>query len=215
MFLTANLFYRGAVAAGEVQEALLAVKSQKLHAFVDWIPTGFKASVCPQRPLAPSGGPLGAPSRACCLLANHTANAAQISSTIEDVQKMLAKRAFVFRKLLLQLLLLRKCAACPLGEILGLRLGLACRYLREGLEEGEFTEALERGKVAVEAYEEAEVVYEYYYPEEEEPEAKGAPEAPKLKLAQSQASETASIVEDDFSPKSEATIVAPESTEHI
>lgn len=37
----------------------------------------------------------------------------------------------------------------------------------EGLEEGEFSDALETAKTVVEAYEEAEVVYEYYYVDEE------------------------------------------------
>lgn len=89
--------FRGDVYSGEIQESLLSVKQQKAASFVDWIPTAFKASLSPVGPLVEAGGSLRAPNRACCLIANHTANALQIKRTVEDAKKMLAKRAFVFR----------------------------------------------------------------------------------------------------------------------
>ena len=116
--MASALLLRGAVSPGEVQEALIAIKKQKSLAFVDWIPTSFKASLNPQPPLAAVGSPLGAPNKSCCLIANHTANALHMNRTIQDAKKMLAKRAFVFRQTLYHIPLGPRVAAARLRSSL-------------------------------------------------------------------------------------------------
>merc|ERR1712062_25297 len=81
--------------------------------FVDWCPTGFKCGINYQPPTVVPGGDLAKVMRAVCMISNSTAIAEVFSRIDHKFDLMYAKRAFVHR------------------------------YVGEGMEEGEFSEARE------------------------------------------------------------------------
>ncbi|XP_060048373.1 tubulin alpha chain-like 3 isoform X1 [Erinaceus europaeus] len=112
-YMACCLFYRGDVAPKEVNAAIVAARSRRSIQFVDWCPTGFKVGISQHVPLGPPRGELAATRRALCMLGNSTAVSQAWARLDRKFDLMFAKRAFVHW------------------------------YLREGMEEGEFSEARE------------------------------------------------------------------------
>nr|XP_012596665.1 tubulin alpha chain-like 3 [Microcebus murinus] len=112
-YMACCLLYRGDVAPREVNAAIAAVKARDSVRFVDWCPTGFKVGINSQPPRATPGGDLAPVRRAVCTLSNSTAVVEAWARLDHRFDLMYAKRAFLHW------------------------------YLREGMEEGEFSEARE------------------------------------------------------------------------
>ncbi|XP_066302416.1 tubulin alpha-1C chain-like [Branchiostoma lanceolatum] len=107
------LLYRGDVVPKDINTAIATIKTKHTVQFVDWCPTGFKVGINSQPPTVVPGGDLAKVQRAVCMLSNTTAIAEAWALLDHKFDLMYAKRAFVHW------------------------------YTREGMEEGEFTEARE------------------------------------------------------------------------
>uniref|UniRef100_A0A3Q2HWX0 Tubulin alpha chain n=1 Tax=Equus caballus TaxID=9796 RepID=A0A3Q2HWX0_HORSE len=112
-YMACCLLYRGDVVPKDVNAAIAAMKSRNSVRFVDWCPTGFKVGINNQPPVAMPGGDLAKVQRAVCMLSNTTAIVEAWARLDHKFDLMYAKRAFLHW------------------------------YIREGMEEGEFSEARE------------------------------------------------------------------------
>ena len=112
--------------------SIAQIKAQKAVQFVDWCPTGFKVGINYQPPTVVPGGDLAKVHRAVCCLNNTTAIQDAWTKVDKKFDLMFAKRAFVhwYKRL--------KKKLCHIHNSLHY-----FRYVSEGMEEGEFTEARE------------------------------------------------------------------------
>merc|ERR1719171_1731579 len=106
------MMYRGDVVPKDVNAAVATIKTKRTIQFVDWCPTGFECGINYQPPTVVPGGDLAKVMRAVAMMSNSTAIAELYSRIVHKFDLMYAKRAFVHW------------------------------YVGEGMEEGEFSEAL-------------------------------------------------------------------------
>lgn len=112
-YMACCLLYRGDVVPKDVNAAIAAMKSRHSVQFVDWCPTGFKVGINNHPPTVMPGGDLAKVQRAVCMLSNTTAVVEAWARLDHKFDLMYAKKAFLHW------------------------------YIREGMEEGEFSEARE------------------------------------------------------------------------
>uniref|UniRef100_UPI00358EFF5C tubulin alpha chain, testis-specific-like n=1 Tax=Myxine glutinosa TaxID=7769 RepID=UPI00358EFF5C len=112
-YMACCMLYRGDVVPKDVNAAIASIKTKHSIQFVDWCPTSFKVGINYQPPTVVPGGDLAKVQRAACMLSNTTAIAEAWARLDQKFDLMYAKRAFVHR------------------------------YVGEGMEEGDFTEARE------------------------------------------------------------------------
>lgn len=112
-YMACCMLYRGDVVPKDVNKAINAVKQKPNIQFVDWCPTGFKVGINNEAPSVVPGGDLAAVPRALCMLSNTTAIREPWNRLRHKFELMFKKRAFVHW------------------------------YVGEGMEEGEFSEALD------------------------------------------------------------------------
>ena len=124
------MLYRGDVVPKDVNAAIATIKTKRSIQFVDWCPTGFKVGINYQPPTVVPGGDLAKVQRAVCMLSNTTAIAEAWARLDHKFDLMYAKRAFVHWSVLQN----------SQNQINNLYHN---RYVGEGMEEGEFSEARE------------------------------------------------------------------------
>uniref|UniRef100_A0A0N5B884 Tubulin alpha chain n=1 Tax=Strongyloides papillosus TaxID=174720 RepID=A0A0N5B884_STREA len=112
-YMSVCLFYRGDVTPKDVNEAINKIKCSKLLQFVDWCPTGFKVGISSHGMKSVPGSHIGNVPRTVCMISNNTSIVEIWRRLNYKFNLMFAKKAFVHW------------------------------YVSEGMEEGEFTEALE------------------------------------------------------------------------
>lgn len=112
-YMSCALLWRGDVTPNDINQSIQFLKDKREIRMVDWCPTGFKVGINLQAPVSVPQMDIARVSRAVCLLANNTAVAAPLSLINYKFDLMFRKRAFVHW------------------------------YVREGMEEGEFSEARE------------------------------------------------------------------------
>ncbi|XP_006772694.1 PREDICTED: tubulin alpha chain-like 3 [Myotis davidii] len=110
-YMACCLLYRGDVVPKDVNAAIAAMKSRNSVQFVDWCPTGFKVGINSQPPMTMPGGEMAKVQQAVCMLSNTTAVAEAWARLNHKFDLMYAKKAFLHW------------------------------YIREGMEEEEFSEA--------------------------------------------------------------------------
>jgi tubulin alpha len=93
-YLACFMSYRGDVGAKDVHRSLEHVKV-KANQFVDWCPTGFKASITGQSPMVVHGTDLAKVRSSCCMVANTTAATEIVSRLLKKYTMLYDKRAFV------------------------------------------------------------------------------------------------------------------------
>ena len=108
-----DVMYRGDVVPKDVNAAVATIKTKRTIQFVDWSPTGFKCGINYQPPTVVQGGDLAKVMITVCMISNSTSISEVFSRFDHKFDLMCAKRAFVH-----------------------------C-YAGEGIEEGEFSEAIE------------------------------------------------------------------------
>lgn len=117
-----------ALGVQDVNAAIATIKTKRTIQFVDWCPTGFKVGINYQPPTVVPGGDLAKLQRAVCMLSNTTAIAEAWARLDHKFDLMYAKRAFV-----------HWCVPVFIRN----DHQLLHRYVGEGMEEGEFSEARE------------------------------------------------------------------------
>ncbi|XP_045444318.1 tubulin alpha chain-like 3 [Pipistrellus kuhlii] len=110
-YMACCLLYRGDVVPKDVNAAIAAMKSRNSVQFVDWCPTGFKVGINSQPPMMMPGGEMAKVQQAVCMLSNTTAVVEAWARLNHKFDLMYAKKAFLHW------------------------------YIREGMEEEEFSEA--------------------------------------------------------------------------
>ncbi|KAJ8300806.1 hypothetical protein KUTeg_022325 [Tegillarca granosa] len=112
-YMACCLLFWGDVVPKDVNEAISTIKSERTIKFVDWCPTGFKVGINCQPPTVVPDGDLTKVQRAVCMLSNNTAVSEAWARLNHKFDLMYSKRAFVHW------------------------------YVKEGMEEKEFSEARE------------------------------------------------------------------------
>ncbi|XP_053604884.1 tubulin alpha chain-like [Plodia interpunctella] len=115
-YMSCCLLFRGDVNTNDINSAINQIKQMRSIKFVSWSPTGFKIGVNNQPPLTVPGGDLAALERACVMVSNNSAIRIAWERISRKFSLMYAKRAFVHH------------------------------YVGEGMEEGEFKNALQNVK---------------------------------------------------------------------
>lgn len=110
-YMACCLLYRGDVVPKDVNAAIAAMKSRNSVQFVDWCPTGFKVGINSQPPMMMPGWEMAKVQQAVCMLSNTTAVVEAWARLNHKFDLMYAKKAFLHW------------------------------YIREGMEEEEFSEA--------------------------------------------------------------------------
>uniref|UniRef100_A0A3B3ZQB4 Tubulin alpha chain n=1 Tax=Periophthalmus magnuspinnatus TaxID=409849 RepID=A0A3B3ZQB4_9GOBI len=123
-YMLCCLLYRGDVVHQEVNVAVARLKAKKMLHFVDWCPTGIKVGITHRPPTLVPGEDLAKVDRAVCMLSNSTVITEAWARLNRKFDLMFAKRAFVHW------------------------------YLREGMEEREFSEARENMEMLQKEYKE-------------------------------------------------------------
>ncbi|XP_061713856.1 tubulin alpha chain-like [Cydia pomonella] len=125
-YMACCLLFRGDVNPNDINSSINQIKSMKNIRFVSWSPTGFKIGLNYQPPLTVPGGDLAALQRAVVMVSNSSAIKVAWERITKKFSLMYAKRAFVHH------------------------------YVGEGLEEGEFKNALQNVKALSNDYREME-----------------------------------------------------------
>ncbi|XP_063362543.1 tubulin alpha-1 chain-like [Cydia amplana] len=125
-YMACCLLFRGDVNPNDINSAINQIKSMRTIRFVSWSPTGFKIGLNYQPPLTVPGGDLAALQRAVVMVSNSSAIKVAWERITKKFSLMYAKRAFVHH------------------------------YVGEGLEEGEFKNALQNVKALSNDYREME-----------------------------------------------------------
>ncbi|XP_063535098.1 tubulin alpha-1 chain-like [Cydia strobilella] len=125
-YMACCLLFRGDVNPNDINSSINQIKSMKTIRFVSWSPTGFKIGLNYQPPLTVPGGDLAALQRAVVMVSNSSAIKVAWERITKKFSLMYAKRAFVHH------------------------------YVGEGLEEGEFKNALQNVKALSNDYREME-----------------------------------------------------------
>ncbi|XP_047990341.1 tubulin alpha chain-like [Leguminivora glycinivorella] len=125
-YMACCLLFRGDVNPNDINSSINQIKSMKNIRFVSWSPTGFKIGLNYQPPLTVPGGDLAALQRAVVMVSNSSAIKVAWERITKKFSLMYAKRAFVHH------------------------------YVGEGLEEGEFKNALQNVKALSNDYNEME-----------------------------------------------------------
>lgn len=112
-YMAVSMIYRGEVAPKDISPAIGLVKRRNRITFADWFSTGFKVGINDTPTGYIPGDILSKASRSVCTVSNSTALGEVFEGYVRNFDKLFTKRAFVHW------------------------------YLKEGLEEGEFSEARE------------------------------------------------------------------------
>ena len=112
-FMSCCLMYRGDVHPNEICPCTSNIKSNKLIKFVDWCPTGFKCGINPKIPACIHESQIAQAIRSLCMISNSTAISEIFAKQCYKFDRMYAKRAFTHS------------------------------FVGEGMESGEFSEAIE------------------------------------------------------------------------
>ncbi|KAG7299232.1 Tubulin alpha-1C chain [Plutella xylostella] len=126
-YMSCCLFFRGDVSTNDVNATINQIRRMKTIKFVTWSPTGFKIGVNYQPPTTVPGGDLAALHRALVMVSNSSSVRVAWLRLCKKFELMYKKRAFVHH------------------------------YVGEGMEEGEFTSALENVKALSNDYKEMEL----------------------------------------------------------
>ncbi|CAH2084384.1 unnamed protein product [Euphydryas editha] len=125
-YMSCCLLFRGDINANDINLTINHIKNLRSIKFVPWSPTGFKIGVNYQPPATVPGGDLAALQRAVVMVSNSSAVRVAWERLCKKFSLMYAKRAFVHH------------------------------YVGEGLEEGEFKNALHNIKALSNDYRELE-----------------------------------------------------------
>ncbi|XP_021205243.1 tubulin alpha chain [Bombyx mori] len=126
-YISCCLLFRGDVNPNDINATINHVKNSRSIKFVSWSPTGFKIGLNYQPPTTVPGGDLAAMQRAAVMVSNSSAIRVAWERICKKFSVMFAKRAFVHH------------------------------YIGEGLEEGEFSNALQNIKALSNDYKEIEL----------------------------------------------------------
>lgn len=125
-YMACCLLFRGDVNPNDINSAINQIKSMRTIRFVSWSPTGFKIGLNYQPPTTVPGGDLAALQRAVVMLSNSSAIRGAWERLCRKFSLLYSKRAFVHH------------------------------FVGEGLEEGEFQNALQNIKALSNDYREME-----------------------------------------------------------
>lgn len=125
-FLSCALCYRGHVTPKDICPVLCSLKTDRKVKFVDWSPAGFKSGIECHTPAVIPTGDLEVTPRSILAISNNTAVKTAYQRIVTDVRKLLGQKSFLHW------------------------------YLREGIEEMDFNEALEDIQALLLDYEEVE-----------------------------------------------------------
>ncbi|XP_044736094.1 tubulin alpha chain-like isoform X1 [Chrysoperla carnea] len=125
-YLSCCFIYQGDVNAGDINNCVNALKTNRNLHFIEWSPSGFKIAINPVPPMAVVGGDLGPVPRSLCLLSNSSAIKTVWIRLLNKFDSMYKKRAFVHH------------------------------YVGEGMEEGEFKNARDDIEALIQDYKELE-----------------------------------------------------------
>ncbi|XP_050677736.1 tubulin alpha chain-like [Leptidea sinapis] len=130
-YMSCCLLFRGDVNPNDINSCINQIKNMRSIRFVPWSPTGFKIGINYQPPVTVPGGDLAALQRAVAMVSNNSAVRVAWERLCKKFSVMYSKRAFVHH------------------------------YVGEGLEEGEFKQAVHNIKALSNDYRELEAYSVY------------------------------------------------------